>query len=368
MAGLSLRQVTKSFGDVEIIRGVDLDVADGEFCVFVGPSGCGKSTLLRMIAGLEGLSGGLITIGGKDVTWLPPAKRGIAMVFQSYALYPHMTVQENIGFGLKMAKVPRAEIDARTSKAAELLQLTPLLKRRPGQLSGGQRQRVAIGRAIVREPDVFLFDEPLSNLDAALRVQMRIEIAKLHNELDATMVYVTHDQVEAMTMADKIVVLNAGRVEQVGSPLELYHRPNNLFVAGFIGSPKMNLLPAELLTVTDRQATVALSGGAQLVLPLKDPAIAAGWSKGAVTLGVRPEHMGPASSGAVLTGKVTLAEHLGGETMLYVDCPGLPNVVVKAGGLAHQRIGDVTGITIDPATCHLFGADGQAMINGSLLS
>ena len=221
MAGLTLRHVTKSFGDVPVIRGVDLDVADGEFCVFVGPSGCGKSTLLRMIAGLESLTDGAIAIGARDVSWLAPAERGISMVFQSYALYPHMTVEENIGCGLRMAKLPKAEIKARTAKAATLLQLTPLLARRPAQLSGGQRQRVAIGRAIVREPQVFLFDEPLSNLDAALRVQMRIEISKLHNDLGATMIYVTHDQVEAMTMADKIVVLNGGKIEQYGSPLEL---------------------------------------------------------------------------------------------------------------------------------------------------
>src|SRR5689334_1674267 len=269
MAGLALRGVKKSFGDVPVIRGVDLDIADGEFCVFVGPSGCGKSTLLRLVAGLEGLTEGLITIGGRDVTWLAPAERGISMVFQSYALYPHMTVAENIGFGLRMAKVPRAEIRARTEKAAALLQLSELLNRRPANLSGGQRQRVAIGRAIVRNPQVFLFDEPLSNLDAALRVQMRIEISKLHNGLKATMIYVTHDQVEAMTMADKIVVLNAGRIEQVGSPLELYHRPGNLFVATFIGSPKMNLIEADVRSSADGAASVALQGGGTVTIPAR---------------------------------------------------------------------------------------------------
>eukprot|EP01037_Dinobryon_pediforme_P026363 gene26363-biopygen15739 len=273
MAGLSLKGVTKSFGDVSVIRGVDLDIKDGEFCVFVGPSGCGKSTLLRMVAGLEELTDGVITIGDHDVTWLAPAERGISMVFQSYALYPHMSVAENIGFGLKMARLPKAEIAERTRKAAELLQLTDLLKRRPAQLSGGQRQRVAIGRAIVREPEVFLFDEPLSNLDAALRVQMRIEISKLHNELKATMVYVTHDQVEAMTMADKIVVLSAGRIEQVGSPLELYHKPSNLFVATFIGSPKMNLISATVTGVEGGTARVALPGGGSLAIDTRGAAV-----------------------------------------------------------------------------------------------
>ena len=242
MADVSLRGVKKQFGALSVIKGVDLDVKDGEFCVFVGPSGCGKSTLLRMIAGLEDITSGSLAIGGQDMTSIGPSERGVAMVFQSYALYPHMTVEENIGFGLKMTGQPKALIAERTAVAAKMLQLEPLLQRKPGQLSGGQRQRVAIGRAIVRNPEVFLFDEPLSNLDAALRVQMRTELSKLHQDLKATMIYVTHDQVEAMTMADKIVVLSAGKIEQVGSPLELYHRPNNLFVAGFIGSPKMNFL------------------------------------------------------------------------------------------------------------------------------
>ena len=241
MATVTLRNARKSFGDVHIIKGVDLDIADGEFCVFVGPSGCGKSTLLRMIAGLEDITSGSLQIGGREMGDVEPADRGVAMVFQSYALYPHMTVKDNIGFGLRMTGHDRADIEKRTQRAADMLQLGPLLDRKPSQLSGGQRQRVAIGRAIVREPDVFLFDEPLSNLDAALRVQMRIEIGKLHQDLGATMIYVTHDQVEAMTMADKIVVLNGGIVEQVGSPLELYHRPRNIFVAGFIGSPEDEL-------------------------------------------------------------------------------------------------------------------------------
>jgi lactose/L-arabinose transport system ATP-binding protein len=242
MAALTLRKVVKRFGHVEIIHGVDLDISDGEFVVFVGPSGCGKSTLLRMIAGLEELTDGELRIGDQVVNDVEPAARGVAMVFQSYALYPHMTVEENMGFGLRMAGLPKADVKAQVARAAEVLHLTPLLTRRPAQLSGGQRQRVAIGRAIVRDPKVFLFDEPLSNLDAELRVQMRIEISKLHSDLETTMVYVTHDQVEAMTLADKIVVLNRGRIEQAGRPMDLYQRPANLFVAGFIGSPKMNFL------------------------------------------------------------------------------------------------------------------------------
>ncbi len=242
MAGLTLRKVVKRFGHVEVIHGVDLDISDGEFVVFVGPSGCGKSTLLRMIAGLEELTDGELRIGDQVVNDVEPAARGVAMVFQTYALYPHMNVEQNMGFGLRMAGVPKEDIKARVGQAAEILHLTPLLTRRPKQLSGGQRQRVAIGRAIVREPKVFLFDEPLSNLDAELRVQMRIEISKLHSDLETTMIYVTHDQVEAMTLADKIVVLNRGKIEQVGKPMDLYERPANLFVAGFIGSPKMNFL------------------------------------------------------------------------------------------------------------------------------
>ncbi|HWT97155.1 MAG TPA: sn-glycerol-3-phosphate ABC transporter ATP-binding protein UgpC [Terriglobales bacterium] len=365
MASLRLSNVQKSFGDVPVIRSVDLDVSDGEFCVFVGPSGCGKSTLLRMIAGLEEITNGEITIGGRDVTWLAPAERGISMVFQSYALYPHMSVEENIGFGMKMARMVKSEIKARTAKAAQLLQLTPLLHRRPGQLSGGQRQRVAIGRAIVREPEVFLFDEPLSNLDAALRVQMRIEISKLHNDLKATMIYVTHDQVEAMTMADRIVVLNAGRIEQVGSPLELYHRPNNLFVATFIGSPKMNLLSGTIESVANGAATVVLPDGPRLSINLRGTSAA----PGPVTLGVRPEHLkvGTVAAPGSMPGKIALTEHLGGETMLYVDTAGNHQLVVKSDGLAAQRIGDAVQVMLSPETCHLFNEQGNAIVNGSLI-
>lgn len=365
MAGLSLRAVRKSFGGLEVIRGVDFDVADGEFCVFVGPSGCGKSTLLRMIAGLEEQNEGSIQIGGRDVTWLPPAQRGISMVFQSYALYPHMSVRENIAFGLKMAKTPRAEIERRTLEAANLLQLSDYLDRRPAQLSGGQRQRVAIGRAIVREPDVFLFDEPLSNLDAALRVQMRIEIARLHQNLKATMIYVTHDQVEAMTMADKIIVLNSGRIEQIGSPLELYHRPKNVFVATFIGSPKMNLFPAEITRVDSGLVHLKTKGGDAITIPSSGTSL----PTGPVTIGIRPEHieMNGAASDNKIEGKVALAEHLGGETMLYVDTKALAQCVVKADGLASQKVDDTVSLHIPAAKCHIFGADGNALINGSLI-
>jgi multiple sugar transport system ATP-binding protein len=352
-------------GHVEVIRGVDFDVADGEFCVFVGPSGCGKSTLLRMIAGLEEPSDGAIAIGERDVTWLPPAQRGISMVFQSYALYPHMTVRDNIAFGLKMAKTPRADIERRTLEAANLLQLTDYLDRRPAQLSGGQRQRVAIGRAIVREPDVFLFDEPLSNLDAALRVQMRIEIARLHQNLKATMVYVTHDQVEAMTMADKIVVLNAGRIEQIGSPLELYHRPNNLFVATFIGSPKMNLLPGEITHIENDLVRITVKGKEQITVPARGTVL----PLGSVTIGIRPEHieLGQASHDNTISGSVALSEHLGGETMLYVDTVPLQQCVVKTDGLATQKNGDKITLHLPGETCHIFGSDGRALLNGSLI-
>jgi lactose/L-arabinose transport system ATP-binding protein len=310
MAGLSLRGIKKSFGQTDIIHGVDLDIADGEFVVFVGPSGCGKSTLLRMIAGLEGVTGGSIAIGDRDVTELDPSLRGVAMVFQSYALYPHMNVADNIGFGLRMNGLPKAEVQAKVAKAAEILHLGELLSRKPKQLSGGQRQRVAIGRAIVRNPEVFLFDEPLSNLDAELRVQMRLEIARLHEQLGATMVYVTHDQVEAMTLADKIVVLRAGKVEQVGSPLELYDNPDNLFVAGFIGSPRMNFLAAALDDVG--RITLPDAGGVVVPLDLQSPPPAGT----ELVLGIRPEHF--TESGAVrLTLDVDVIEHMGNVSLAY---------------------------------------------------
>jgi multiple sugar transport system ATP-binding protein len=364
MATVSLRNAKKSFGAVSIIKGVDLEIADGEFCVFVGPSGCGKSTLLRMIAGLEDFTSGSLQIGGREMASVEPADRGVAMVFQSYALYPHMTVRENVGFGLKMTGHDRADIERRTQHAADMLQLGPLMERKPSQLSGGQRQRVAIGRAIVREPQVFLFDEPLSNLDAALRVQMRIEIGKLHNDLKSTMIYVTHDQVEAMTMADKIVVLHGGIIEQVGSPLELYHRPNNMFVAGFIGSPKMNFIPASVMSATAKNLTLALPGGSKVAIPMHGNLPAAGDK---LTLGVRPEHIevGGKTAGA-LQGVVRAAEYLGSETMFYATLADGSDIAVKAGGLAGQKSGEMLNLVLPPAACHLFGADGKTLHNGDL--
>lgn len=330
MGRIQLKQVQKKFGDVEIIPPLDLEINDGEFVVFVGPSGCGKSTLLRLIAGLEDTTSGNIEIDGADATDLLPAKRGLAMVFQSYALYPHMSVRKNIAFPLRMAKMDKAEQDRRIESAAKALNLTDYLDRRPGQLSGGQRQRVAIGRAIVREPSAFLFDEPLSNLDAALRVGMRMEISELHKKLETTMVYVTHDQVEAMTMADKIVVLQAGVIEQVGSPLELYHNPYNLFVAGFIGSPKMNLL-------TGNEAS----------------------KHAAETIGIRPEHIEVSTTEGQWQGKVGVAEHLGSDTFIHIHgIEGCDPVTVRAGGNVAVQHGDTVYLTPDPSQIHRFGKDG----------
>jgi multiple sugar transport system ATP-binding protein len=330
MGRITLDKVAKSFGEVEVIPPLDLTIEDGEFVVFVGPSGCGKSTLLRLIAGLEDVTSGEIRIDGKDATAVPPAKRGLAMVFQSYALYPHMTVRKNIAFPLRMAKMDAAEQDRRVRAAADVLNLTDYLDRRPGQLSGGQRQRVAIGRAIVREPAAFLFDEPLSNLDAALRVGMRLEISELHNRLKTTMIYVTHDQVEAMTMADKIVVLRAGRIEQVGSPLELYRTPRNLFVAGFIGSPRMNLIGGEIAA-----------------------------RHGAGTVGIRPEHVAVSSETGDWHGKVGVSEHLGSDTFFHVTCDGIPEpVTVRVGGEVDLHHGDAVWLTPDPEQIHKFDREG----------
>jgi multiple sugar transport system ATP-binding protein len=330
MGRITLTGVAKRFGEVEVIPPLDLEIGDGEFVVFVGPSGCGKSTLLRLIAGLEDVSAGRILIDGQDATTMPPARRGLAMVFQSYALYPHMTVRANIAFPLRMAGLPREEQARRVEEAAKVLNLTPYLDRRPGQLSGGQRQRVAIGRAIVREPKAFLFDEPLSNLDAALRVGMRLEISELHERLATTMIYVTHDQVEAMTMADKIVVLNAGRIEQVGTPLDLYRSPRNLFVAGFIGSPRMNLIEGEEAA-----------------------------RHGARTIGVRPEHLRIDPAGP-WRGTVGLSEHLGSDTYLHVQGTGLaPALTVRADGEVGLRHGDPVALAPDPDRIHRFGPEGH---------
>ena len=357
MATVTLKDVRKSYGAVNIIQGVDLAIKDREFVVFVGPSGCGKSTLLRMIAGLEEITGGDLMIDGAVVNDVPPDARGLAMVFQSYALYPHMTVADNMAFALRLANVPKAERDAKVMGAARILQLEKLLDRRPGQLSGGQRQRVAIGRAIVRQPKVFLFDEPLSNLDASLRVQMRIEIARLHSELKATMIYVTHDQIEAMTMADRIVVLRAGKIEQVGSPLELYHYPANTFVAGFIGSPKMNLTPAIVRSSHANGVDVALPGGGVTSIPVEPRNAAPGT---ACTVGVRPAPLSMAADGP-LGGKVAVVEHLGGETLVYVDVGDGHLVTVKAAGSTSAQIGDIVRLAVNTEEARLFDKDGMAM-------
>jgi multiple sugar transport system ATP-binding protein len=362
MAAVTLKNARKSFGDVQVIKGVDLEIEDGEFTVFVGPSGCGKSTLLRMIAGLEEFTSGSLQIAGEEMVNVESADRGVAMVFQSYALYPHMTVRDNIGFGLKMTGHSRQDIETRTKAAADMLQLGPMMERKPSQLSGGQRQRVAIGRAIVRNPKVFLFDEPLSNLDAALRVQMRIEIGKLHNDLKTTMIYVTHDQVEAMTMADKIVVLHGGIIEQVGSPLELYHRPNNLFVAGFIGSPKMNFLKARA-TQSGKTITVTLSDGGKVMLPAGKTALAGTQD---VTLGIRPEHIDIATKGKSDTrGTVRLAEYLGSESMFYLSMADGSDISVKADGLAKAATGTTLALNLPAEACHLFDSKGHTILNGT---
>ncbi|CAA6823719.1 MAG: Glycerol-3-phosphate ABC transporter, ATP-binding protein UgpC (TC 3.A.1.1.3) [uncultured Thiotrichaceae bacterium] len=351
MAAVQLTKVTKSFGKVEVIKGVDLSVESGEFVVFVGPSGCGKSTLLRMISGLEEVTSGTIHIDDNDVTHVDAADRGVAMVFQTYALYPHMTVQENMGFGLKMNGVPKAEVKQRVDKAAAILELGDMLDRKPKQLSGGQRQRVAIGRAIVRDPKVFLFDEPLSNLDAELRVAMRIEIAKLHGELDATMIYVTHDQVEAMTLADKIVVLRGGYIEQVGAPLALYDNPDNLFVAGFIGSPSMNFFAAEVVSSDADKARVRLSGHNNLEFDLpvtSQPAAGTGYK-----LGIRPEHF---EEGAAVNVSlhVDVAEHLGGTSFIYARTAGGETAVLEAReGRAAKKNSEIL-TAFDPGRAFLF--------------
>ena len=355
MADVRLTGVTKRFGDVEVLKGVDLEIADGEFVVFVGPSGCGKSTLLRTIAGLEEADSGEIAIAGRTVNDLSPSQRGIAMVFQSYALYPHMNVYENMAFGLKLAKLDKAEIDRRVREAAETLNISDYLDRKPKALSGGQRQRVAIGRAIVREPQVFLFDEPLSNLDAALRVRMRYEFAALHERLKTTMIYVTHDQVEAMTLADRIVVLNGGRIEQVGKPMELYERPRNLFVAEFIGSPKMNLLPAEIVTASAGTATVRTAAGESVRVDVDAARAAPG---DAVTLGVRPEHLGQ-SEGDAVTARVTFVETLGHATYAYLDAGETPLTVLLPGDL-RPAAGETMRLRVLAGQAHLFDAAGEA--------
>ncbi|MEY1554469.1 ABC transporter ATP-binding protein [Yoonia sp. R2331] len=350
MSSIELRSVEKWFGNVQVIKGVDLAMEEGEFIIFVGPSGCGKSTLLRMIAGLEETSRGQIMVGDRDATAEPPSKRGLAMVFQSYALYPHMSVRDNVGFPLKSAGLPKEDIDAKVNEAARVLKLDDYMDRRPKDLSGGQRQRVAIGRSIVRDPTAFLFDEPLSNLDASLRVEMRYEIAKLHQSLKTTMIYVTHDQVEAMTLADRIVVLDAGKIAQVGSPRELYERPANLFVAQFIGSPRMNVMPCQ--TSGDAYALSGHRGGAY------------GRSAPATHLGIRPEHitLGAPGSGQI-DGTVDVLEYLGADTFVILACGDLGQVTVRVTGNSDLAPGDQVGLQLSADDLHFFGADGLAVLS-----
>ena len=361
MAEVEIRKARKAYGSAQVLHGVSVDIADGEFVVLVGPSGCGKSTLLRMIAGLEEITDGEVSIDGRVVTGVAPADREVSMVFQSYALYPHMSVFENIAFGLRMARFPSDQVKARVNEAARILQIEPLLARKPRELSGGQRQRVAIGRAIVRHPKLFLFDEPLSNLDAELRTQMRVEIAKLHRALGVTMIYVTHDQVEAMTLADRIVVLRGGLVEQIGSPTELYDHPANLFVAGFIGSPRMNLIPAKVAAIGNGSLTLANSAftGGSLVTPLPDKARL---EVGApVTVGLRPDNLEIGAASPILELTADLAENLGGSTQIYAGAPEAPGIAVIASGRPAVKAGDRLSVGLGSGRIYLFDKDGLAV-------
>ncbi|WBU59867.1 ABC transporter ATP-binding protein [Paracoccus albus] len=358
MGQLTLKDIVKKFGTIEVVKGVSLDVREGEFIVFVGPSGCGKSTLLRMIAGLEHTTSGDIVIDDRRVNDLAPVKRGIAMVFQSYALYPHMSVFENIAFPLRVEKAPEAEIRQKVESAAKILHLDQRLEQKPGMLSGGQRQRVAIGRAIVREPEIFLFDEPLSNLDAALRADMRIELTRLHKQLGATMIYVTHDQIEAMTMADRIVVLNAGYIAQVGAPLELYHKPQNTFVAGFIGNPRMNMLNVTCNAVTDTGVEISFNGQNALIPVVGRP----GLEGQTLSLGIRPEHVEIRPGELTLSVTPAVVERLGQQTIAYAplnDAEENFSIVLPGS----RRVAEDTplDISFSPADCHLFDSDGQAL-------
>jgi len=363
MAQVRLTHISKDFDKQRVLKNINIDIKDGEFMVFVGPSGCGKTTLLRIIAGLERPTIGSVAIGAEDVTRTPPARRGVAMVFQSYALYPHMTVFENIAFGLRLAKMSKEDINRAVHETSGMLQIEHLLERKPAALSGGQRQRVAIGRSIVRAPQVFLFDEPLSNLDAALRVQMRVELINLHRRLSATMVYVTHDQVEAMTLANRIAVLNQGRLEQLGSPLDLYHNPRNIFVAGFIGSPKMNFLNVRVTAVDENGVTVSLPGD----LPLKIPVLSDNVETGSeLKLGVRPEHVGlgdgvngPAD--AMMKAHAAIVEHLGGEILVHAQLADQSSLVLTSAGYNEIVQSDKLDIGVRASLCHLFGADGTAL-------
>ena len=359
MASVVLKDVTKAWGDVVVSRDINLTIAEGEFVVFVGPSGCGKSTLLRMIAGLEEITSGELLIGDRRMNEVPPAGRGVGMVFQSYALYPHLNVAENMSFGLKLAGKAKGDIEQRVSQVADVLQLGHLLDRLPKALSGGQRQRVAFGRTLVAEPGVFLLDEPLSNLDASLRVQMRIEISRLHKRLQRTMIYVTHDQVEAMTLADKIVVLEGGHIAQVGKPLELYHYPANRFVAGFIGSPKMNFLPVKVTATAIDQVQVELPNHQQVWLPVDSTDVLPGSN---MSLGIRPEHLQPSDVADVtLSGTVQVVEQLGHETQIHIQIPALrQNLVYRQNDVVLVEEGAHYAIGLPPQRCHLFREDGRA--------
>jgi ABC-type sugar transport system ATPase subunit len=358
MPHVELKNVSKRYGNVQVINDLSLAVEEGSFTALLGPSGCGKSTLLRMIAGLEEITSGQCFIAGQEVTDMPPAKRGAAMVFQNYALYPHLTVRQNIAFSLSLAHAPKEVQDKRVGEVSKMLQLDPLLDRRPAQLSGGQRQRVAIGRALVREPEVFLFDEPLSNLDAMLRVQMRLELAKLHQDVKTTMIYVTHDQVEAMTLADRIVVLDKGRISQQGSPLELYNKPANKFVAAFIGSPAMNFFKADVVSQDGNIATLTLPGGSTAKIATRG-----GKASGSVDVGVRPEHLNLApagAAGAAFDCTVRIVEQLGNSTLLYVDTPA-GQLIVEGEGDLQVSPGETRSILIETQNAHLFGADDQVI-------
>ncbi|WP_367990138.1 maltose/maltodextrin ABC transporter ATP-binding protein MalK [Vibrio sp. NTOU-M3] len=359
MASVTLKNVCKAYGDVLISKNVDLEIKEGEFVVFVGPSGCGKSTLLRCIAGLEDITSGELFIGEEKMNDVEPSKRGVGMVFQSYALYPHLNLYDNMSFGLKLAKANKEEIDQRVEHAAEILQLSHLLERQPKALSGGQRQRVAIGRTLVSQPKVFLLDEPLSNLDAALRVQMRSEITKLQRKLGCTMIYVTHDQVEAMTMADKIVVLDGGYVSQVGQPLELYHYPQNRFVAGFIGSPKMNFMSVFIEAVEKERVMVQLANGTTFWIPVDGTTITRGER---MSLGVRPEHLLPENEGdATIEGEVNIVEKLGNETQVYMHIDAADaDMIYRQPDTLPVEAGDKLSVGIPAHRCHLFHSDGKA--------
>ncbi|QTS84300.1 maltose/maltodextrin ABC transporter ATP-binding protein MalK [Ectopseudomonas khazarica] len=359
MASVTLRNICKHYDGTAITRNIDLDIEDGEFVVFVGPSGCGKSTLLRLIAGLEEISSGELLIDGQRVNDLPPKDRSVGMVFQSYALYPHMTVAENMAFGLKLAKIGKAQVRSKVEEVSRILQLDALLERKPKDLSGGQRQRVAIGRTLVREPKVFLFDEPLSNLDAFLRVQMRIEISRLHQRLKSTMIYVTHDQVEAMTMADKIVVLEAGRIAQVGAPLELYHYPRNRFVAGFLGSPQMNFLQVRALSASSEAVEIEMPGGYRMRVLVDGTGVEPGEE---LTLGVRPEHFVAAEQADfAFYGQISVAERLGDHNLIYLSLEGVEHIItLRSDGDRRVAVGETFAAGLMASKCHLFRADGQA--------